>query len=568
MILFICSTTGQGELPRNTKRFWKFLLRRKLPATLLTSVKFTTFGLGDTSYPRYNWAIRKLHTRLLNLGAKAFADRGEGDEQSSEGVDKVYQEWENNVCDKLSKLYPLPESVEPIALETLLPPVYPLKLLDSKLKVKTESPEVGLSRCEHGQEMKLFRGSVVKNERITAQGHFQDVRKLVFKNSGDEAVQYVPGDTVALYPSNFSDDVQALLDHQGWADIADYKVEVSEDFERTVFGGLVQPLTVRSLLTYHLDIMAIPRRSFFASVWYFAKDSEREQERLLEFTTIDGLDDLYDYANRPRRSILETITEFDSLKIPIEYILDVFPVLRPRLFSIASPIDKQEIELAVAIVKYKTIIRRIRRGVCTRYIESLKKGDFVPFSIHSNGLYHAKSYLSNTKVPGGNPLILMATGTGVAPVISIAKTLLQDTVKRTQPIWLFFGCRNYEKDFHFKEDWEQLVKEYGDLLKVHVAFSRDTEIPKDQSITAAVGVHMQALLYSHKQELSKMLKNDDEDQPESVLYLCGASGKMPREVRITLTTILQETVPGWDELQAEEYMLGMEQRGRFIQETW
>lgn len=615
VILFICSTTGQGELPRNTKRFWRFLLRRKLPPTLLSSVKFTTFGLGDTSYPRYNWAVRKLHTRLMNLGAKDFADRGEGDEQSPDGVDKVYQEWENGVCEKLEILYPLPQGVEPIPLETLLPPTFSVvfdKEKEPKEPKESKEPEepkmptenqaaaVGMSRCliSNGQTMELHAGRVLTNSRVTSKDHFQDVRNLVFESVNEsEKIKYDPGDTVALYPYNSAKDVQDLLDHQGWSDLADYSVSVSDEFSQCVFGGLVEPLTIRSLLTHHLDIMAIPRRSFFANVWYFAKDSEREQERLLEFSTLEGLEDLYDYANRPRRSILETITEFDHLRIPIDYILDVFPVLRPRLFSIASPQDDQHIQLAVAIVKYKTIIRRIRRGVCTRYIENLSTGDPIPFSIHRNGLYHAKSFLSNTKTKGGNPLILIATGTGIAPVISIAKTLLSandndtgnddsgdgdssnNNNRRTQPIYLFFGCRGYEKDFHFKQDWSDLVTKYGpDLLKIHVAFSQDKSTPTDTTtfpLTAMSGVHVQALMYAHKDVLGPLMKNNDNDNdknnklnPESVIYLCGSSGKMPREVRLTLQTILKETVQGWSDFEAEEYILGMEQSGRYIQETW
>lgn len=510
----------------------------------------------------------------MNLGAQDFADRGEGDEQSPDGVDKVYQEWENNVCEKLEVLYPLPEGLKAIPLETLLPPTFPLTIMKDKPKRNTDDRStVGMSRCPGTDSMKLYPGKVVKNDRITDAKHFQDVRNLTFEvaDGSDELIRYVPGDTVALYPSNSAEDVQALLDHQGWTEFADYKVTVSDEFARCVFGGLVQPLTIRSLLTHHLDIMAIPRRSFFANVWYFAQGSEREQERLLEFSTLEGLEDLYDYANRPRRSILETVTEFDFLKIPIEYILDVLPVLRPRLFSIASPLDQQQIELAVAIVKYKTIIRRIRRGVCTRYIEGLVEGDSIPFSIHSNGLYHAKSYLSNSRNPGGNPLILIATGTGVAPVISIAKTLLEDSsINRTQPIWLFFGCRGYEKDFHFKNDWANLVAKYGDLLKIHVAFSRDSDVPSDKEfpMLASTGVHIQALLYSSKDALGKMIRNEGGDSPESVIYLCGSSGKMPREVRITLQTILKETVEGWSDFEAEEYILGMEQSGRYIQETW
>lgn len=47
-------------------------------------------------------------------------------------------------------------------------------------------------------------------------------------------------------------------------------------------------------------------------------------------------EDMYDYAQRPRRTIAEVLQEFRSSDIPLEYVADVFPEIRPRQFSIAS----------------------------------------------------------------------------------------------------------------------------------------------------------------------------------------------------------------------------------------
>lgn len=38
-VIFVCSTTGQGEEPDNMKRFWKFLLRKSLPINALAHIK-------------------------------------------------------------------------------------------------------------------------------------------------------------------------------------------------------------------------------------------------------------------------------------------------------------------------------------------------------------------------------------------------------------------------------------------------------------------------------------------------------------------------------------------------
>ena len=38
----------QGELPSNMRAFWRFLLRKNLPADSLSGVSFAAFGLGDS----------------------------------------------------------------------------------------------------------------------------------------------------------------------------------------------------------------------------------------------------------------------------------------------------------------------------------------------------------------------------------------------------------------------------------------------------------------------------------------------------------------------------------------
>ena len=79
IIIFIVSTTGDGEVPETMKNAWKFLLRSDLPTTSLKQLKFTVFGLGDSSYKLYNAAAKKLAKRLIGLGAELFHEVGLGD---------------------------------------------------------------------------------------------------------------------------------------------------------------------------------------------------------------------------------------------------------------------------------------------------------------------------------------------------------------------------------------------------------------------------------------------------------------------------------------------------------
>lgn len=52
LVVFVCSTTGQGNEPDNMRKFWRFLLRKNLPADSLASLQYALFGLGDSSYAK------------------------------------------------------------------------------------------------------------------------------------------------------------------------------------------------------------------------------------------------------------------------------------------------------------------------------------------------------------------------------------------------------------------------------------------------------------------------------------------------------------------------------------
>lgn len=76
LVIFVCSTAGQGEFPSNMKEFWKFLLRKNLPPHSLQSLQFAVFGLGDSSYAKYNYVSKMLFNRLKQLGGTEILRRG------------------------------------------------------------------------------------------------------------------------------------------------------------------------------------------------------------------------------------------------------------------------------------------------------------------------------------------------------------------------------------------------------------------------------------------------------------------------------------------------------------
>ena len=79
LVVFIVATTGDGEPPSSMLKSWKFLLRKDLPTNSLKNLKFTVFGLGDSSYVLFNAMAKKLTKRLLDLGASLIHEVGLGD---------------------------------------------------------------------------------------------------------------------------------------------------------------------------------------------------------------------------------------------------------------------------------------------------------------------------------------------------------------------------------------------------------------------------------------------------------------------------------------------------------
>jgi flavodoxin len=89
LILFITSTTGQGDPPDNMRSFWSFLLRKSLPLDSLSNSSFAVFGLGDSGYAKYNVVAKRLDARLAGLGGQRILPLGLGDDQDRYGYDQV-----------------------------------------------------------------------------------------------------------------------------------------------------------------------------------------------------------------------------------------------------------------------------------------------------------------------------------------------------------------------------------------------------------------------------------------------------------------------------------------------
>jgi sulfite reductase alpha subunit-like flavoprotein len=450
-------------------------------------------------------------------------ERGESDEQHPEGIDGTFLPWSLGLRQQLLNLFPLPKGQDVIPDNVPLEPIWSLSLHmdtngDSLVKrpakngiisqITTSENENSIRPLEEESPPndlldipKALIAIIESNTRLTPTTHWQDVRQLTL--SLQQFCLYNPGDILTIFPKNFPSDVNHFLQLFNWTSIADKPIRFIPNPQRipeiSVTNQAPPPIllsnpdhifTLRELLTNHLDIMSIPRRSFFSQLLHYT-DDPFHRERLQEFTNPEFIDELYDYTTRPRRSILEVLDEFASVKIPWQKVCSVVPMMRGRKFSIASggvlksglrspspsltgssvSSEITKVELLVAIVKYQTVIKRIRWGIATRYITSLRPGQQISVTIEKGGLGVKNEDVSR-------PVVMIGPGTGVAPMrnliyerMAVRKQIDMPPPTLKEGDILFYGCRNREADFFFHDEWNEIREKAG--LSVFVAFSRD-----------------------------------------------------------------------------------------------
>ncbi|KAL1530658.1 hypothetical protein AB1Y20_001558 [Prymnesium parvum] len=569
LVVCVASTTGEGEVPDNMRAFWRFLLRKDLPHGSLASLRHASFGLGDSSYPKFNYAAKRLHRRLEQLGSAALVPLGLGDDQDGLGVDHALRPWLSALWPAVLAVLPPPPSLLPIPESETLPPRYSVEPLAGAAGAPPAAAFDALryTHC-HGSDVSArrpFCARVLSNLRLTAEGA-REVRHLSLSLRGS-GLRYAAGDAVAVQPRNPRGATLDLL--------AALSLDAAAAVEIRAAAPHAPPLpaarwTVLELFSHHLDVFGVPRRPFFALLARFARH-EAQRERLEEFGRVEGAAGLAEYCTRPRRTYAEVLRDFPSARPPLPYYLDLIPPLRARYFSIASSPRRhpEEVHLCVAVVRYQTMIKAPRFGVCSTFLASLRAppssdGESAPAASPEEGLDGAqeeagdvvpiwlrKGCLSPPSDPTA-PLLMVGPGTGVAPFrafvqereMALGEAALGEAV-------LFFGCRKRTEDYLYASEWQAHLAR-GSLNELHVAFSREQQHK----------VYVQHLMRAMGAKLWELLSSSN-----AHVYIAGASNQMPKAVRKAMHEVAVEHGQ-LDAAAADAFFKTLEARGRLQCETW
>eukprot|EP01080_Neovahlkampfia_damariscottae_P007759 gene7759-12229_t len=519
-IIFVCSTTGQGEQPDNMKNFWNYLLQKKLKDDYLSNLTYTVFGLGDSSYPLYNFVSKKLFRRIKQLGGNELIQRGDGDDQSEFG----YEDGLNIFLDQLWKQafikFPLNKNDKIISDDILEESKMIIKYIEEEEEEEKEEEK------ENNLKLKL-----INNERVTDNDHFQDVRSIKFEIINKDNILsnnkpiHEPGDILGIKPKNDNDNIKLILKRLNLKGEKRIKI-INRENNEIIFNNI----SFFDLFKNHLDIQFVPRKRCFEILKHFTND-EKEKERLDYFSSNESIDDLYRYSIREKRSFIEVLNDFPNVNLNLNYLFDLIPFIKFRYFSISSFL-KNEIEILVAIIKFETPYKRIRFGLCTKYLTNLNKNEILLNCILKKG---------SIKLPQNESIPIIGPGTGVAPF----RSFIQSNKKRK--LILFFGNRNEKKDFFFKHEFES-----NPNLLLFKSFSRDGNKNK----------YVQHSIKENEKLILDLVLNQN-----AYIYVAGNSKEMPRDVQDTFELILKNNLNISLE-ESKKFILKLQSKKRYQVEAW
>lgn len=562
IVVFVASTTGNGEAPENMRRSWRSLLRKTLGSQWLAGVRVAVFGLGDSSYAKYNAVARRLQARLLQLGALELIDRGLGDDQHAYGYFGALNPWMEKLWTAVLQLHPLPEGFTVDDSPKPIEPRYSVTVHGAGVRevqeAKLLTPRTGESRfyappsTTVGREKGIYLAPVVVNKRITADDWGQDVRHFEFDISeascAVEATEppFKAGDIAVVYPENVTgvDDMLKYVKLDGDTVISIYAADGSKQFD------LPSPISIRDLFAKYVAILEIPRRSFFEKLSLFAANEE-EKEKLEELASAEGVDLLYEYCIREKKTYAEVLIDFPSVDVPLTILLQLIPRQQPRSYSISSSalLHPGRVHLTVAIVDFLTPYKRRRTGICSSFFQSLdspKEQKCVPMWI-KKGLFEPPSL--------DRDVLLIGPGTGLASMRAIVqeRQFLRKQARENSlgATYLYFGCRHESKDFLYGDELRGLVTT-GDLTELHTAFSRDQEHK----------IYVQTRLAENKEAIFDFIMNG-----EGSIYIAGSAKRMPTDVYEVLRDILR-SVGNIPLLTAEKVMKTLARKKRYVVESW
>jgi sulfite reductase (NADPH) flavoprotein alpha-component len=340
-----------------------------------------------------------------------------------------------------------------------------------------------------------FPGKLVVNRRLSSDDSEKDTRHFEVDLTG-WGLNFEPGDSVAVYPTNDPELVDAIIHALG-----------AKGDEPVPAAKTTKPF--REALLRDFSITQPPPK-FLKGIAERASAAPMLTELLDPDRKLDLDNFLWGME------VIDFLVDHPSAKFKPEEFVGLLNKLQPRLYSVASSLRvfPDQVHFIVDIIRYESH-GRVRKGVATAFLA--ERADNVPVPVYPSSAKHF-----HMPEDPNTPLIMIGPGTGIAPF----RAFLQDrqATGAKGKNWLFFGAQREKCDYAYKEDWERFTRD-GLLTRLDCAWSRDQ----------AHKIYVQTKILEHAAEIWKWI-----DGEGAQFFVCGDAKRMAKDVDAALRKIVQE----------------------------
>lgn len=413
----------------------------------------------------------------------------------------------------------------------------------------------------------------------------RDVRHFSWDIS-ETNITYEVGDALGIWSTNQTDRVSDFLDWYGLK--LDDIIEV-EDIAESREPPLPSVMTAKQLFCQCLDIFGRPKRQFYEVLSILATD-EKEKAQLTHLLEKDGKGELRELID-DTKTYADLLQMFPSADMPLEYMIDFIPVIKPRLYSIASAPEMypDHIHLCVVEEDWENKAGEQKRGQSTWFLRNTMPGlqwgevqgqhsaqpttpytsglenwqnvgnlDDSPAFIPRDQAAHIPVRVNSAVVhppPRDVPLVVVGLGTGIAPFRSFfqQRQIWREEGKDIGDVLLYFGARYEATEFLYGNEMYDWVDD-GLITEMKCAFSRDQE---EKVYAQHRIVEDPAMFYDY------MVTRG------GYFYLCGPAGNMPAQVEAACVEAISKGAPGgMPEDEAQQMVTDWKINGRYNVEVW
>ncbi|EEQ45168.1 NADPH-cytochrome P450 reductase [Candida albicans WO-1] len=570
LVFFIVATYGEGEPTDNADEFHTWLTDE---ADTLSTLRFTVFGLGNSTYEFYNAIGRKFDQLLEEKGGERFAEYGEGDDGTGT-LDEDFLSWKDGVFDSLKNNLNYEEKELKYEPNVKLTERDDLTVDDSNVslgepnKKYINSQGVDLSKGPfdhtHPYLAKITKTKELFNSKDRNCVHVEfDI--------SDSNLKYSTGDHLAVWPSNSDENIKQFLKCFGLEDKENTVIELKA-LDSTYSIPFPSPITYGAVIRHHLEISGPISRQLFLSIAGFAPNEETKAT----LTRIGN--DKQEFAStitRRKFNIADALLFASKGKawvdVPFEFIIENVQHLTPRYYSISSSSlsEKQLINITAVVEAEVESDGRAVTGVVTNLLKNIEieqnntnETPVVHYDLNGPRNKFSKFKLpvhvrrSNFKLPKNTttPVILIGPGTGVAPLRGFIRERVQQ-VKNGVNVGktiLFYGCRNEHDDFLYKQEWSEYASVLGDKFEMFNAFSRQDPSKK---------VYVQDKIVENYKIVNELLNNG------ATIYVCGDASRMARDVQAAIAKIVAKDRDISQE-SATELVKSWKVQNRYQEDVW